>query len=143
MATTDRTPTAPPSGCTLAPEALEERRDWIQREIAPHAVRVQEDGNGVTCEFEGGDDFRATLAHWVELERACCSDWIWELEPRDAHRTRLRIRGPGAAAAFPALCSVLAARPPESRWRRLARAGGLGLAASFSLLCVLPMALAA
>ena len=126
--------------CSLSDVSLEERLAWIGREILPHARTREVLPDGVRLAFPPDDALRAKLARWVELERACCSGPRFELEEGEG----LELSVHGIDPHSPALASLGEAPAPRGGGlARLAQAGGVGFAAAFFVLCVLPVALAA
>jgi hypothetical protein len=68
--------------CTLPPDALRERLDWIRSEILPHAVASERLADGVAWELDDVPDLAAKLDRLVELERECCSGMVLRHRPR-------------------------------------------------------------
>ena len=128
------------SACSLPPADLEERIAFIRSEILPRATSQQSDARGTQFEFPNEPELAAQLRALVDFERECCPSLEWELQ-EEAQRLTLRVGGLDPAS--PLLRAVDPALGRMPRWRSAIRAGGLGLAASFLLFCVLPIALVA
>jgi hypothetical protein len=134
------TPRDETSDCTLDDAGRLDRLGLIRREILPHVTESSALADGFAWECAGSG--REKLERWIALERACCEHVSFEMMPRSDGSSRLEVRGDDPAVAL--LASLVS---PDQEvagvWRRLATAGGFGAAASFTLLCLLPMALAA
>lgn len=126
--------------CALPEESLEGRLELIRRDILPHVSARQTLPDGMRFSFPNDAALRAKLERLVELERACCGGLDFEVGEADGLHLSVRGLDPqsGFFAALPA-----AAAEPRGRLARLARAGGLGFAVSFFVLCVVPMGLVA
>jgi hypothetical protein len=144
--------------CRLSDDAFEARRATLRRQLAPHARFREALPDGVALGFEATPDLRAALDDLVAFERECCPGLGFALRERGGV-LRLEVRGVAADAPIladlgaPPLADLGASpltvsAPPSRRrrargWARAARAAGLGTAASFALLCLLPMGAAA
>jgi hypothetical protein len=126
--------------CLLSTEELSERRGWIDREIAPHTQRKHVLADGVAWDFDASAALRERLERLVALERQCCgpNDVAFSVRTVDADTLRLEIRG--AAAIARARAGETEERRGALPLGRIARAGGLGVLASFVVCCVLPIA---
>jgi hypothetical protein len=131
------------SVCSLNDEQLEARRALVRAEILPHIGKAERIEGGFAIETDATPEMRQKLEDLVALERRCCSSVDWNLsEVPGASRVRLEVRGLDPDSGL--LGSLVDA--PRSRSRallRVAKAGSLGVAVSFFVLCVLPIGLAA
>jgi len=136
-----RTETTEASACTLDDTGRQDRLGTIQREVLPHVkgATALPDGFAWECAPAG----RENVERWVELERQCCGNVSWEVMPRSDGSLRLEVRGADPAVGVLASLYTTEVEPKPGVGSTLARAGGLGAAASFGVLCLLPMALAA
>ncbi len=132
--------------CSLSPEALEERRAAIRREIAPRIVAREELANGLACAFEASPAMRVKLEQLVALERQCCGGLAWRVEETaGGARLRLVIEGVDPRSGF---FDALGSAPERTAGAggavaRVAKAGGIGAGIAFFVCCLLPMGLAA
>ena len=137
--------------CSLDELQLQDRLKFIRCEIAPHVVARQPFDGGLAWEFESLSPLREKLDWLVAQERRCCGGWGFEvLEVPGSRRLRLEVRG---AASDSGLLELFGGpgrsetrESPESKSRsvgRACKAGAVGLLGSFSLFCVLPIAIAA
>ena len=130
--------------CDLPPAALEERRALIRREILPLVKRNRELSDGFAWEFDPSPELRAKLDEWVAFERECCGGLEWEIEaPPDDSALRLRVRGIEPHCGRLENFGGPAEHPHGARVARLLKAGGLGIGISFTVFCVVPIAVAA
>jgi hypothetical protein len=84
--------------CTLSPDELTERRAWVEREIAPHALRRVGERDAVTWEFSATDETRERLERLAQLEAQCCGPAALEVSVTERDGVlRFAIRGPDAA----------------------------------------------
>ena len=129
--------------CSLTPDALQERLAMIRNEILPHVNRTEELSNGLAWELAATPEMREKLEQLVELERSCCNGLEWSLEAR-AETLRLSVTGVDPRSGFFAALGG-PTRVVEHRGGRfrLLKSGALGFGISFSLLCLLPLGLAA
>ncbi len=80
--------------CTLPPDALDERRAWIRRELLPHALGREVLGeDAVAFGFRREPELERAVARLVELERACCSAIDFSVEEATDGALRLIVRG--------------------------------------------------
>jgi hypothetical protein len=131
------------SVCSLNDEQLEERRAKVRAEILPQVRKAERIEGGFAVETDATPEMRQKLEDLVALERRCCSSVSWDLsEDARADRVRLEVRGLDPDSG---LLGSLVERstPPRRTLLQLVKAGGLGLGASFFVLCVLPIGLAA
>ena len=145
-------PIDPGAICTLGEDGLAGRLAWIQRELAPHAIRRTRLEDGFAWEFETSPSLVARLDELVALESACCA--AMHLSHAPSHtpgRRRLEVHGVDPDAAVlatlfgdPAQREGLPPAPAGTAWaRRAARAGLLGTLASLAVCCLLPFGVAA
>ncbi len=126
--------------CSLPGEALEERLDWIGREILPHAVETERLDRGVALELEDAGGVAEKVDLLIGLERECCPSVAFEAAP-SAEPGRLRLEIRGIDPDEPALRALEPAAPAEPRAStRVATAAGIGIAASLFVCCVVPIA---
>jgi hypothetical protein len=127
--------------CSLPPRDLQERLEWIRREILPHAVGSQRTGSGRAIELEAAAGLEWKLERLIEAERECCSGIDFEqVASAIPGRLRLEIRGVDPdAAIFSTLAGVRPSRGPRSPAARFAKAAGIGALGSVFLCCVLPL----
>jgi hypothetical protein len=131
----------PAAVCTLPPASLGERLAWIRAEILPHAIHSEQRPNGIVLELQDAPGLAAKLDQLVALERACCSDIVFEHRASTGGRRTLEVRGIDPGAAVFATLQVPGA--PPRLGRRLAAALGLGTLLSLIVCCALPLALVA
>jgi hypothetical protein len=137
--------------CSLDALSLQERLDFIRREIAPLVVRREFSEGRAAWEFAESPPVRDTLEGLIELERDCCATWRFELdEVPDANRLRLSVEGDGAGSALVEVLGDSDSDEPAAARRKSTgklglalRAGGLGFLVSFTVCCILPLAAAA
>jgi len=132
--------------CLLPSDQLEERLDWVNREIAPHATRRIEIPNGVAWDFEATAELRQRLELLASLERECCGPADVEFAVRETGAARLRFEILGAKALefFPSRATELAGTPRTTgKLRRVARTGAIAAFGSFLVCCILPIGVAA
>ncbi len=112
MTTPDPTTRDAADVCSLSPDALEERRATIRREIAPHVTRTETLANGLAFEFPASPGMRAKLEQFVAFERQCCAGLAFDLAAAPgADALRLSVEGAGAEV-FAALGAGAAAPAP-------------------------------
>jgi hypothetical protein len=129
--------------CTLPPDEITARLDWIQSRILPHAVRSEAMPDGVALELADAPGLAANLDRLVELERACCSGIeIVHTASASAGQRRLEAHGADPNAPVFKLLRVKPTEPPDLAGR-IAKATGLGAVTGFLVCCVLPVGLAA
>jgi len=61
--------------CSLDDHGFKERREFIQREVAPYVVRHESFEGGLAWEFEPSTPLREKLDWLVAQERRCCGSW--------------------------------------------------------------------
>jgi hypothetical protein len=133
----------PAAVCTLPPDALDERIEWIRREIVAHAESVARRDDALSIELASRPGLPESIDRLIELERACCSGIGFERSAgARPGTTRLEIRGvdPDAAIFRDLNPSQTSASPRSEVGGRLAKSAGLGVAASFFVCCVVPIA---
>ena len=112
------------TACTLSPEDLAARVAWVEREIRPHLRHEARLASGFAWELEDAPGLAEKLDRWAELESRCCAEFVFARVPSDRPgHLRLEIRS----------------RRTGSRWRRLARLGGVGALATAGVCCGLPL----
>jgi hypothetical protein len=137
--------------CSLDALSLQERLDFVRREIAPLVVSREFREGRAVWEFGASPQLRSTLEGLIELERDCCATWRFELgEVPDSKRLSLSVDGDGAGSALVEVLdyansegSVSERRAGAAKFGRALRAGGIGFLVSFAICCLLPLALAA
>ena len=129
--------------CSLNDEELEERRAMVRAEILPQVRKAERIEGGFAIETDPTPEMRRKLDDLVALERRCCSSVSWDVsdDTREG-RVRLEVRGLDPDSGL--LGSLFErSTPPKRTLLQVVKAGGLGLGASFFVLCVLPIGLAA
>jgi len=110
------------TNCTLSSEELSERLGWIEREISPHVRSSEKRPTGFVWELEDTPEVAAKLERWIALERECCRDVAFE-------------RGPGSQPGR----IRLEMKRGDSRGKRFAKLGGLGVVGTLAACCGLPL----
>jgi hypothetical protein len=148
-------PTRPEAGrdplavCTLPPDGLQDRVEWIRTEILSRATGSERGADRVSWELSDEPGLAAKLDRLVALESECCSGIVFEHGPsRTPGQRRLEVRGVDTSAAiFGALLEGAGepgdASEPRRIGMRFAKAAGLGAAMSLFVCCVLPIGAAA
>lgn len=126
--------------CSLPRPTLEQRLALVRREFLPHVLRSQQLEDGVRWEFPDEPGQVTRLERLIELERACCSGISFALERGEGLWLAIRGIDPNAEL-FASL--ERAAAPQPTGLARFAKAGGLGMAISFVVFCVVPIGVAA
>ena len=130
------------SRCTLTRAGLAERRAWLERAVLPLVRRTVRLPDGVLFECDGEAEAQRTLRAWIEKEAACCPGLAFALGANGEGLAILEIRGDD-----PILDRIVALAPRAEAGRASVgawlRAGGLGALLSFTVLCGLPVAVAA
>jgi len=127
--------------CALPPRDLQERLEWIRREILPHAVDSQRTGSGRAIELEAAAGLEWKLERLIEAESECCSGIDFErVASAIPGRVGLEIRGVDPdAAIFATLADVRPSGGPTSPAPRFAKAAAIGVLGSVFVCCVLPI----
>ena len=140
----------PQDVCTLSPDELAERIEWIRQKIVPQTLGRERLTDGVAIEFVDTPGMSETIDQWIELERVCCSEIPWNRRPSETSgQIRLEIRGVNPDGEFFSSLPLLrdVSQPNEklpklpSRFGRLLKAGGFGATVSYFVCCVLPFGL--
>jgi hypothetical protein len=132
--------------CSLSASELRERIAMVRAEVLPHVIESGRRADGFAWEFAETAEMRQKLERLVALEGQCCRGEVrWALEaPGDARRLCLVLSGIDPDSK---LLDRLVGKPVEpsfgARALGWAKAGGLGIALSFFVFCVLPLAVAA
>ena len=90
-----------PIACTLAPEALQARRDGLLMDLVRRAVRRDDLSNGIRFEFAPSAETLHLIARAVEAERHCCRFLRFSMmvEP-DGGSVFLELTGPAGTRDF-------------------------------------------
>ncbi len=132
--------------CTLPEDALEERLDWIRREIVPHAVAAERLEDGLALELGDAPGLADEVERLIDLEAECCPGLAFSAAPSATPgRLRLEVRGLGPDVVG-RLASLGESAESDTRPRvgpRAAKAAGIGALVSLVLCCGVPIAAAA
>lgn len=132
----------PAAVCSLPPDDMAARMAWVRQEILPHAIETVRLGRGLAFELLAAPGLGERLDRLVELERACCSEIVFEsMASAVPGRLRLEVRGIDPDAEIFRSLDVPASTGEQPSLRaRVAQAAAAGVLGSLILCCVLPVA---
>lgn len=130
------------ASCSLPPDALERRRDELQRDFAPRIRGAHELADGIAFRFASDPETAAVVAAFVAFEQQCCSFARYTTERRGSDLV-LEIRGPEGTRELLGLLvpeDVEIERPVPSARSAPLKLGASGAIASAAalLLCATP-----
>ena len=81
--------------CTLDESDARERSEWIEADLLPHLVDVEEITDGYEFVFERSPEAFAVVSKFIRVESNCCSDlWFEVTVPPGSDVLSLSVTGP-------------------------------------------------
>ncbi len=140
--TTDKPTLTLAEVCNLTEAERESRVTRFRRDLLPRATFTEGLPDGRAWEFVREPELERQLEELVTFERGCCPALGWELRRvRGGSALRLEVIGINPTPSLSSNTTPRAEQPP--RGRLAAIAGVVGVAVSVSLLCALPIVMAA
>jgi hypothetical protein len=93
-----------PIACTLTPEAMADRGEWLGRLGAASLVSGERRDGGLDLRFDAAAEDE--VRRWVRAEGECCAFLTFDLDPAE---DELRVSVTGPPGAEPVLDGLLAA----------------------------------